>query len=67
MFVDHVVRFLIVAFAVSMLVRARARLQRTKKAAPPPPLQKECPFCYSTIALKATRCSSCTSDLPAAA
>lgn len=66
MFIDNVVSFLIVAFAVFMLVKGLNQLKRREEAAPPPPDKKDCPFCCSTVAIKATRCPSCTSELAAA-
>jgi large conductance mechanosensitive channel len=65
-FIDNIISFLIVAFAVFLLVRAINNLQRQEEAAPPPPDKKDCPFCMSTVAIKATRCPSCTSQLEAA-
>ncbi len=65
-FFDNIVSFLIVAFAVFLLVRAMVRLQKQEEAAPPPPDKKDCPFCYSSMPIKATRCPSCTSQLEAA-
>lgn len=61
-FVNTVVEFLIVAFAVFLVIR---QVNRLKKPAPPPaaPASKECPFCVSSIPLKATRCPQCTSEL----
>jgi large conductance mechanosensitive channel len=64
-FINTVVSFVIVAFAVFMLVRSINRLKR-EEAAPPAPTTKECPFCCSTVALKATRCAHCTAELRAA-
>ncbi|KPK03168.1 MAG: mechanosensitive ion channel protein MscL [Gemmatimonas sp. SG8_28] len=65
-FVDNVVSFVIVAFAVFLLIRAMLRLQKKEETAPPPPDKKDCPFCYSSMPIKATRCPSCTSQLEAA-
>lgn len=64
-FVNAVLNFLIVAFAIFLLIRQVNRLKRPPAAAPAP-VTKECPFCYSSIALKATRCAHCTSELRAA-
>jgi large conductance mechanosensitive channel len=63
LFVNAVLNFVIVAFAVFMLVRGMNRLQRQEKEAPPEPTTKDCPYCYSAIPLKATRCPNCTSQL----
>jgi large conductance mechanosensitive channel len=64
LFVNTVIDFVVVAFVIFMLVR---QLNRLKKEAPAAaPATKECPYCLSQIALKATRCSSCTSEVKAA-
>jgi large conductance mechanosensitive channel len=63
LFVNSVISFLIVAFALFMVIRAMNNLRREAPAAPPPPSTKECKFCCSAIPLKATRCPSCTSQL----
>jgi large conductance mechanosensitive channel len=60
-FLSRVVTFLIVAFAVFMMVRTLKRLKQAEPAAAP--VTKECPFCVSTIAIKATRCPNCTSQI----
>ena len=65
-FVNTIISFLIVAFAVFLLVRSINRLKRQEEAAPAAPTTKECPYCISTIPIKATRCSHCTSELKVA-
>jgi large conductance mechanosensitive channel len=60
-FVNAVITFLIVAFAVFLLVRAANRLQ--PQAAPAAPTTKECPYCRLAIPIGATRCPQCTSEL----
>jgi len=64
-FVNTIVNFVIVAFAVFLLVRQINRLtaKLAPMQAPPSPTTKECPYCISTIALKATRCPHCTATL----
>jgi large conductance mechanosensitive channel len=64
-FLNTIINFIIVAFAVFLLVRQVNRFTR-KEEAPAEPTTKECPFCVSEIAIKATRCPSCTSELKAA-
>ena len=59
-FLNAVVSFIIVAFAVFMLIRAINQLKRKEQAAP---TTKECPQCFSTISIKAKRCPNCTSQL----
>ena len=63
-FLNTVVNFLIVSFAVFLLVRQVNRLQRPAPAAAPS--TKECPYCLSVVPLRAIRCSQCTSELKAA-
>lgn len=64
-FVNTIVSFLIIAFAVFFLVRAINRIRRQFETEPAPaaPTTKECPRCCSTIPIKATRCPNCTSEL----
>jgi large conductance mechanosensitive channel len=61
MFINNVIDFLIVAFAVFLLVRQVNRF--SPPPAPAVPQTQECPFCTSTISVRATRCPSCTSSL----
>jgi large conductance mechanosensitive channel len=62
-FLNNVVDFLIVAFAVFLLVRIVNRWNKPAPAAAP--TTKDCPYCVSKIPLKATRCPNCTSAIPA--
>jgi large conductance mechanosensitive channel len=64
-FVNTIISFLIVAFAVFLLVKTINRLKRQEKALPPAPTTKECSYCFSIIPIKATRCPQCTSELKA--
>ena len=61
-FLNMVLDFVIVAFAMFLLVRQINRLRRTGEV-PAPPETRECPHCCSTVAIKATRCPQCTSSL----
>jgi large conductance mechanosensitive channel len=61
-FINNVLAFLIVAFAVFLVVQAYERL-RVKEAADPGLARKDCPFCAEPIATAATRCPHCTSEL----
>ena len=66
LFINTVISFLIIAFAVFLVIKGLNRIQREKAAPPAEPTTRECPFCRSTIPLKATRCPHCTSELGAA-
>jgi large conductance mechanosensitive channel len=64
-FINEIVSFLIVALAVFLLVRQVNQLKRRLEGPPaaPAPATKDCPFCASPIAIRATRCPNCTSQL----
>lgn len=66
LFVNKIISFLIVAFAVFLLIRNISRLKRKEEAPPAESMTQECPYCLSIIPLKATRCPQCTSELGAA-
>ena len=63
MFFNHVINFLIVAFAIFLLIK---QINRMNKPAPAPaaaPPTKDCPHCLSAVPLKASKCAHCTSEL----
>ncbi len=62
-FMNSIVTFLIVAIAIFFMIKVINRLRREKALTPPPPTTKECPFCFTAIPMKATRCPNCTSQL----
>ena len=63
-FVNTILDFIIVAFVIFLLVRQVNRMKREPEAAPPAePETKDCPRCFSSIPIKATRCPYCTSQL----
>jgi len=66
LFLNTIFDFLIVAFAVFLLIRQINRMRREPEPAPAAPDTRECPFCLTNIALKAVRCPHCTSELPGA-
>ena len=63
-FINFVINFLIVGFAVFMMIRMITKMQK----APPPadPTTKDCPECLSTIPIKATRCAHCAVEVKTA-
>lgn len=62
-FLNNVISFLIVAFAVFLLLRSYNALRRQEESAPAAPTEHECPFCRFKIPLTASRCAHCTSQL----
>ncbi|UCD36271.1 MAG: large conductance mechanosensitive channel protein MscL [Nitrospiraceae bacterium] len=64
-FLNTIISFLIVAFAIFMVIKGMNSLKRTEEAPPAEPTTKDCPFCFTAIPIKATRCPSCTSELAA--
>jgi large conductance mechanosensitive channel len=63
--INDIINFLIVAFVIFLVVKAYNRL-KSKQAADSSPTTKDCPYCLSTIPLKATRCKDCTAEFAAA-
>jgi len=67
-FVMTIVSFIIIAFAIFMVVRSINRMRRRLEApkvetTPAEPTTKECPFCFTSISVRASRCPNCTSQL----
>jgi large conductance mechanosensitive channel len=67
MFINAVISFTIVAFAVFLLVKGMNSMKASEPAAAPAPNTRECPQCLSAVPRKAVRCAHCTSPLPPAA
>lgn len=65
LFINSVISFLIVAFAVFLLIKSINKLQAAEEPKEEPST-KECPYCLSSIALKASRCPNCTSEVGSA-
>ena len=64
LFINTIISFLIVAFAIFILVKNINKLKKQAAEAPAPaPSTKECPYCFSTIHIKATKCPQCASTL----
>ena len=64
-FINNVISFLIVGFALFLLVKQYQKLQQKEAEAPPPPTEKECPHCRMSVPIAATKCGHCTSGLEA--
>ena len=65
-FINTIISFIIIAFAVFLVIKGINRMKREQEAPPAEPTTRECPFCLSEIPLKASRCPHCTSELGAA-
>ncbi|OLB04661.1 MAG: mechanosensitive ion channel protein MscL [Nitrospirae bacterium 13_2_20CM_62_7] len=65
-FLNSVFDFLIVAFVIFLLIRQVNRTKRQTEVPAVAPITRDCPFCWSSIPMKATRCPHCTSELKAA-
>ena len=71
LFITEVINFVILAFVIFMMIKMVNKLRTAAEkpeevpapAAPAEPTEKTCPFCQSTISIKATRCPHCTSEL----
>ena len=62
-FINNIIDFLIIALVIFLMIKAIESMQKKPAPAPAEPTTKECPFCCSTISIKATRCPNCTSEL----
>lgn len=62
-FINTVLDFIIVAFAIFMVIKQMNRLKKVEEEQVAEPTTKECPKCFSEIPIKATRCPSCTSEI----
>ncbi len=63
LFLNTIISFLIVAFAIFLLVKNVNKMKREQEAPPAVPTTKDCPFCLSTIPIKAVKCAHCTAEL----
>ena len=65
LFINTIIEFLIVAFAVFIMIKVVNSIKREKEQASPPADTKECIYCCSKIPIKATKCPNCTSEIKA--
>ena len=62
--VQAIIDFLIIAFVIFMIVKSANATKKKEEPAPAAePTTKDCPYCFTTISIKATRCPNCTSEL----
>lgn len=64
LFVNNIIDFILMAFAMFIVVKQINRMKRSET--PPPPTSKTCPYCVTVVDAKATRCPNCTSTIAAA-
>jgi large conductance mechanosensitive channel len=64
-FINTIIDFIIVAFAIFLLVKQINKLKRAPEAAPAAPTTRDCPYCITAVPIKASRCPHCTSSLAA--
>ena len=64
-FINTVLDFIIIAFAIFMVIKGINSMKRKEEAPPAEPTTKNCPHCQTQIPIKATRCPHCTSELSA--
>jgi len=63
-FVQAIIDFIVIAFVIFMIIRTANKAKKEEAPAPPAePTTKDCPHCFTTISIKATRCPNCTSEL----
>jgi large conductance mechanosensitive channel len=63
LFLNSVISFVIVAFTMFMLVKVMNKLKRQQEEPVAVKEVKDCPYCFSSIPIKATRCPNCTSEI----
>jgi large conductance mechanosensitive channel len=62
-FINTIINFVILSFAIFLMVKGVNQLRRPKPAPAAAPTTKDCPHCFTSIPIKATRCPNCTSEL----
>jgi large conductance mechanosensitive channel len=62
-FINNIIDFIIIAIVIFLMIKAIDSLKRKPAPVVAEPVTKECPYCFSTISIKATRCPNCTSEL----
>jgi large conductance mechanosensitive channel len=62
-FINNIIDFIIIALVIFLMIKGIDNLKKKPAPVVAEPVTKECPYCFSTISIKATRCPNCTSDL----
>lgn len=63
LFFNAVISFIIITFALFLIIRSVNRLRKEEEAPPVEPTHKDCPHCFTSIPIQAIRCPNCTSEL----
>jgi len=63
LFINNIIDFVIVAFVIFMMILSISKLKKQPAPVAEEPTSKDCPFCYTSIPVKASRCPHCTSQL----
>lgn len=63
LFINNIIDFVLIAFVIFLMIRAINRIKKQPEPATGEPPSKDCPFCFSSIPVQATRCPHCTSQL----
>ncbi len=62
-FINNVIDFIIIAFVIFLMIKAIDNLKKKPAPVVADPITKDCPYCFTTIPIQATRCPHCTSEL----
>jgi large conductance mechanosensitive channel len=62
-FINNILDFIIIAFVIFLMIKFIENLKKKPATIQTDPITKECPYCFTTIPIKATRCPHCTSEL----
>jgi large conductance mechanosensitive channel len=62
-FINNIIDFIIIAVVIFLMIKVIDNLKKKPAPVVAEPVTKECPYCFSTISIKATRCPNCTSEL----
>ena len=62
-FINNILDFIIIALVIFLMIKGIDNLKKKPAPVVAEPITKECPHCFTTIPIKATRCPNCTSEL----
>ena len=62
-FINTIIEFLIISFSIFMVIRQINKFNKKEESEEPKPSTKTCPYCYTEVNLKATKCPNCTSEI----